>query len=195
VVFFLPLIVIKSLFAFLTKKVLYLVDLIISRMIEILNFIPFLILIISIAAIAKEKSIINLMVIIGLTFWTGIARLTRAEFLRISNLDYIQAAKSMGFKEFRIIFKHALPNGIAPSLVAIAFGVASAILIESALSFLGIGVPPSTVTWGSLLSAGREQFSAWWLVIFPGLAIFLTVTIYNLLGEGLRDALDPRLKK
>nr|MBA3971656.1 ABC transporter permease [Bacteroidota bacterium] len=83
----------------------------------------------------------------------------------------------------------------APALVAIAFGVASAILIESSLSFLGIGVPPGTVTWGSLLSAGYEQFSAWWLVVFPGLAIFLTVTIYNLLGEGLRDALDPRLKK
>jgi peptide/nickel transport system permease protein len=156
---------------------------------------PLLILIISVAAIAKEKSIINIMVIIGLTGWTSIARLTRAEFLRVSNLEYIQAAKSMGFSEFRIIFKHALPNAIAPALVAIAFGVASAILIESALSFLGVGVPPNTVTWGSLLNAGREQYSAWWLVVFPGLAIFLTVTIYNLLGEGLRDALDPRLKR
>ncbi len=181
--------------SFLSKPVYIPIDSIISRMIEILISMPLLILIISIAAIAKEKSIINIMVIIGLTSWTGIARLTRAEFLRISNLDYIQAAESMGFNEFRIIFKHALPNGIAPALVAIAFGVASAILIESSLSFLGIGVPPSVVTWGSLLSAGREQFSAWWLVIFPGLAIFLTVTIYNLLGEGLRDALDPRLKK
>lgn len=181
--------------SFLSTQVYIPVDSIISRAIEILISMPLLILIISISAIAKEKSMINLMVIIGLTTWTGIARLTRAEFLRISNLEYIQAAKSMGFKEFRIIFKHALPNGLAPALVAIAFGVASAILIESSLSFLGIGVPPSTVTWGSLLSAGREQFSAWWLVIFPGLAIFLTVTIYNLLGEGLRDALDPRLKK
>jgi peptide/nickel transport system permease protein len=181
--------------SFLNKRVYIPVDSIISRIIEILISMPLLILIISIAAIAKEKSIVNLMVIIGLTSWTGIARLTRAEFLRISNLEYIHAAKSMGFKEFRIILRHALPNAIAPALVAIAFGVASAILIESSLSFLGIGVPPSTVTWGSLLSAGREQFSAWWLVIFPGLAIFLTVTIYNLLGEGLRDALDPRLKK
>ncbi len=177
------------------KSVFIPVDSIVSRTIEILISMPLLILIISISAIAKEKSIINLMVIIGLTTWTGIARLTRAEFLRISNLDYIQAAKSMGFKEFRIIFKHALPNALAPALVAIAFGVASAILIESSLSFLGVGVPPSTATWGSLLNAGREQFSAWWLVVFPGLAIFLTVTIYNLLGEGLRDALDPRLKK
>lgn len=180
---------------FLSTRVFIPVDSIVSRAIEILISMPLLILIISISAIAKEKSMINLMVIIGLTTWTGIARLTRAEFLRISNLDYIQAAKSMGFKEFRIIFKHALPNALAPALVAIAFGVASAILIESSLSFLGVGVPPSTVTWGSLLNGGREQFSAWWLVVFPGLAIFLTVTIYNLLGEGLRDALDPRLKR
>jgi peptide/nickel transport system permease protein len=180
---------------FLSTRVFIPVDSIVSRMIEILISMPLLILIISVAAIAKEKSIINVMVIIGLTSWTSIARLTRAEFLRISNLEYIQAAKSMGFKEARIIFRHALPNGLAPALVAIAFGVASAILTESALSFLGIGVPPDTVTWGSLLNAGREKFSAWWLVIFPGLAIFLTVTIYNLLGEGLRDALDPRLKK
>ncbi len=181
--------------SFLNKQVFIPVDSIVSRIIEILISMPLLILILSISAIAKEKSMINLMVIIGLTTWTGIARLTRAEFLRISNLEYIQAAKSMGFKDFRIIFKHALPNALAPALVAIAFGVASAILIESALSFLGVGVPPSTVTWGSLLNAGREQFSAWWLVIFPGLAIFVTVTIYNLMGEGLRDALDPRLKK
>ena len=181
--------------SFLSKRVFIPVDSIVSRIIEIIISMPLLILIISISAIAKEKSMINLMVIIGLTTWTGIARLTRAEFLKVSNLDYIQAAKSMGFKEFRIIFKHALPNALAPAMVAIAFGVASAILIESALSFLGVGVPPSTVTWGSLLNGCRENFSAWWLVIFPGLAIFLTVTIYNLLGEGLRDALDPRLKK
>jgi peptide/nickel transport system permease protein len=179
----------------LSKSVYIPVDSIISRSIEILISMPLLILIISISAIAKEKSIMNIMVIIGLTGWTGIARLTRAEFLRISNLDYIHAAKSMGFKEFRIIFRHALPNALAPALISIAFGVASAILIESSLSFLGVGVPPTTVTWGSLLNSGREQYSAWWLVIFPGLAIFLTVTVYNLLGEGLRDALDPRLKK
>jgi peptide/nickel transport system permease protein len=180
---------------FLNRTVFIPVDSIISRTIEILISMPLLILIISVAAIAKEKSIINIMVIIGLTGWTGIARLTRAEFLRVSNLEYIHAAKSMGFKEFRIIFKHALPNAIAPALISIAFGVASAILIESSLSFLGVGVPPTTVTWGSLLNSGREQYSAWWLVIFPGIAIFLTVTVYNLLGEGLRDALDPRLKK
>ncbi len=179
---------------FFSKQVFIRVDSIISRTIEILISIPNLLLIISIAAVARP-SMLNLMMIIGLTNWTNIARLTRAEFLRIQNLDYIQAARSTGLSEFKIIFRHALPNGLAPGFVAIAFGVAAAILIESSLSFLGVGVPPETVTWGSLLNAGREQFSAWWLVIFPGLAIFVTVTVYNLLGEGLRDALDPRLKK
>jgi peptide/nickel transport system permease protein len=135
------------------------------------------------------------MIIIGFTNWTGIARFTRAEFLKIRSLEYVQAAQALGFSEIRIILKHALPNGLAPAFIAIAFGIASAILIESGLSFLGIGVPHDVVTWGSLLNAGKENFNAWWLVVFPGLAIFLTVTIYNLLGEGLRDALDPRLKK
>lgn len=169
------------------------VDSFISRMIEILISIPRMVLIISIAAVAKP-SIINLMLIIGFTSWTGIARFTRAEFLKIRNLEYIQAGQSLGFSEMRIIFRHALPNGVAPALVAIAFGVASAILIESSLSFLGVGVPPDVVTWGSLISSGRENFAAWWLVIFPGIAIILTVAIYNLLGEGLRDATDPKLK-
>ncbi len=182
-------------FPFLKTQTYIPVDSIISRVIEILISMPLLILIISLSAIAKEKSIINVMIIIGLTSWTGIARLTRAEFLRISTLDYIQSAKALGFKELRIIIKHALPNALAPAFVAIAFGVASAILTESALSFLGIGVPPDLVTWGSLLNSGREKFQAWWLVIFPGLAIFVTVTVYNLLGEGLRDALDPKLRE
>ncbi len=169
------------------------VDSLISRMIEILISIPGMVLILSIAAIAKP-SIVNLMLILGLTRWTGIARFIRAEFLKVRNLEYIQAAQSLGYSETRIIFKHALPNGVAAALVPIAFGVAAAILIESGLSFLGVGVPPDVVTWGSLLSSGRENFQAWWLVIFPGFAIFITVTVYNLLGEGLRDAFDPRLK-
>lgn len=180
---------------FLNQSVFIPIDSIVSRIIEILISMPLLILIISISAIAREKSIINVMIIIGLTSWTSIARLTRAEFLRISTLDYIQTAKALGFKELRIILKHALPNALAPAFVAIAFGIASAILIESSLSFLGIGVPPNLVTWGSLLNSGREQYHAWWLVIFPGFAIFITVTVYNLLGEGLRDALDPRLRE
>ena len=179
---------------FLKNKMYVPVDSIVSRIIEILISLPLFVLIISLAAIAKP-SMINLMVIIGLTSWTGIARLTRAEFLKIRNLEYIQAGQALGYSESRVIFKHALSNGIAPALVSIAFGIATAILTESGLSFLGVGVPPDSVTWGSLLSAGKANFDAPWLVIYPGLAIFLTVTIYNLLGDGLRDALDPRLKK
>jgi len=180
-------------FGWLAKEVSIPIDTIISRGIEILNSIPRLILIITISAIFA-RSIYLIMVIIGLTSWTGIARFTRAEFLRIRELEYVQAAKSLGYSNFRAIAKHALPNALAPVFVSIAFGVASAILIESSLSFLGIGVPDDVVTWGSLLNLGRQEFEAWWLVIFPGMAIFITITVYNLIGEGLRDALDPRLK-
>ncbi len=176
-----------------SKEISVPVDSFVSRGIEILNSIPRLILIITISAIFI-RSIWLIMVIIGLTSWTGIARFTRAEFLRIRELEYIQAAKSLGFSNFRAIAKHALPNALAPVFVSIAFGVASAILIESSLSFLGIGVPDDVVTWGSLLNLGRQEFEAWWLVMFPGFAIFITITVYNLIGEGLRDALDPRLK-
>ena len=177
----------------LAKEINVPIDTFVSRGIEILNSIPRLILIITISAIFV-RSIWLIMVIIGLTSWTGIARFTRAEFLRIRELEYVQAAKSLGYSNFRAIAKHALPNALAPVFVSIAFGVASAILIESSLSFLGIGVPDDVVTWGSLLNLGRQEFEAWWLVIFPGMAIFLTITVYNLIGEGLRDALDPRLK-
>jgi peptide/nickel transport system permease protein len=179
---------------YLNRQVNVPVDMIVSRSIEILNSLPKLILIISLSVIAKP-SIWNIVLIIGFTNWTDIARLTRAEFLRTSQLDYVQAGRSLGLSEARIILRHALPNSIAPAFIAIAFGIAGAILIESGLSFLGIGVSADTVTWGSLLSAARENFNAWWLVLFPGGAIFLTVTMYNLIGEGLRDALDPRFKR
>ena len=169
------------------------IDSFISRGIEILNSIPRLILIITVTAIV-DRSLTVIMIIIGVTGWTGIARFTRAEFLRIKSLDYVQASKSLGFSSLRTIFKHALPNALAPVFVSIAFGIASAILIESGLSFLGIGVPDDVVTWGSLLSAGRQDTAAWWLIIYPGMAIFITITIYNMIAEASRDALDPRLK-
>lgn len=181
--------------SFLSQPVTIPIDGMISRAIEVLNSLPTLILIITVAAIINERSLTVLMLIIGLTSWTGIARFMRAEVLKIKEMEYIQTAKALGFSNQRIIFNHIIPNGLAPVFITIAFGVASAILIESGLSFLGIGVPEDIVTWGNLLSAGREEFEAGWLVIFPGLAIFITVTIYNLIGEGLRDALDPKLKK
>jgi len=169
------------------------IDSFISRGIEILNSIPRLILIITVTAVV-DRSLAVIMVIIGVTGWTGIARFTRAEFLRIRSLDYVQASKSLGFSSVRTIFKHALPNALAPVFVSIAFGIASAILIESGLSFLGIGVPDDVVTWGSILADGRQDTSAWWLIIYPGMAIFITITIYNMIAEASRDALDPRLK-
>ncbi len=180
-------------FSWFRKKLNVHADSFISRTIEIFISLPRLILIITIAAISKP-SLFNLVLIIGFTSWTEIARLTRAEMLKIRAMDYIESARSLGLKEIRILLLHALPNAMAPAMVAISFGIASAILTESALSFLSIGVPPETVTWGSLLASGRENFSAWWMIVFPGFAIFITVTALNLLGEGIRDAFDPKLK-
>lgn len=178
----------------LSSKINVPVDIIISRLIEIFVSVPQLLLIVSIVAIAKP-SIFIVMTIIGLTSWTGTARFIRAELLRVRNLEYIEAAQALGYSEKRIIIKHALPNCLSPVLITAAFGIASAILIESGLSFLGIGVSAETITWGSLLSAARQNTSAWWLALFPGFAIFLTVTCFNLIGEGLTDAMNPRLRK
>lgn len=180
--------------SWLGEKVTIAVDILVMRAIEVLNSIPRLLLILSIVAITKP-SVVNVMIIIGLISWTGIARFIRAELLRVRNLEYIEAAQALGFSEKRIIWRHAIPNALTPVLIAIAFGVASAILIEAFLSFLGIGLAAEDVTWGSLLNLARGKFAAWWLAIFPGFAIFITVTIFNLLGEGLTDALDPRLKQ
>lgn len=182
-------------FGFLKKKVNIPLDNAISRFIEIFNSMPRLLLILSVSAVVEERSLWLLMVIIGLTGWTEIARFVRAELLRVREMEYVQAARSLGYSEIRIILKHALPNAMAPVFVYIAFGIASAILIESGLSFLNIGVPDHVVTWGSMLNVGRSEPEAWWMIVFPGIAIFITVTVYNLIGEGLRDALDPRLKK
>lgn len=180
---------------FLGQKVTVALDIIIMRFIEIVNSVPLLILILAIVAIVEKPSVLFVMVIIGAVSWTGIAKFIRAELLRIRRLEYIEAAQAFGYSEFRIIVRHALPNALAPVLIAIAFGVASAILIEAFLSFIGVGIPDDQVTWGSLLQLSRDKFSAWWLAIFPGFAIFITVTIFNLIGEGLTEALDPRLRE
>lgn len=179
----------------LGRKITIPVDIIVSRIIEIINSIPTLLLILSICAVAKKPSIMLIMVIIGFTGWTGIAKYIRAELLKVRSLEYIEAAQSLGFSEWRIMLRHAIPNSLTSVLITVAFGVASAILVESSLSFLGIGVQADVMTWGKLLNASREEISAWHLAIFPGLAIFITVTVFNLLGEGLTDAMDPRLKQ
>ena len=169
------------------------IDLALSRFFELMLAIPTFFLILTVAAVLPP-SIYNVMIILGLTGWIGIARFIRSEFLRLRGLDFVTAARSLGAANVAIMFRHILPNALAPVLVSASFGVASAILAESGLSFLGVGVPPDLVTWGSILSVSRSNTFAWWLAVFPGLAIFLTVTAYNLLGDGLRDALDPRLK-
>lgn len=170
------------------------IDMIVTRVIEIVVSVPRLILILSIIAVAKP-SIFLIMIVIGFTSWTGIARFIRAEMLKVRKLEFMEAAQSFGYSHLRAMVKHAIPNSLNPVFIAIAFGIASSILIESTLSFLGIGVPPEEVTWGALLSLGRKAPDAWWIVTFPGFAIFLMVTLFNLIGEGLTDALDPRQKK
>ena len=180
---------------FLKKRISVPVDIILSRFIEIMVSIPTLFLIISISAIVARPSIYIVMAIIGLTSWMNIARFIRAEMLKIRSLEYIEAAHALGYSEGRVILRHAIPNALSPVLITIAFGIAAAILIESTLSFLGVGVSPETVTWGSLLASARQSPSAWWLAILPGCAIFFTVTVFNLIGEALTDALDPRQKK
>jgi peptide/nickel transport system permease protein len=133
------------------------------------------------------------MIVIGLTGWMGISRLVRAEILSIKGKEYVLAAKAQGFSEMRIIFGHVLPNAISPVYVVATLGIGGAILTESALSFLGIGVQPPTPSWGNILTLAKDNIEvAWWLSLYPGLAIFFTVMGYNLLGEGLRDVFDPR---
>jgi peptide/nickel transport system permease protein len=169
-----------------------LADILVSRLIEIVMCFPVLFLVLSVIAFLPP-SIFNVMVIIGITRWTGIARYARGEFLKIKNQDFAYAARALGASDRKIIFRHILPNSLAPVLVSATFGVAGAILLVAALSFLGLGVQPPTPSWGGMLADAREFLDvAWWLALFPGLGIFVTVTAYNLLGEGLRDASDPR---
>ena len=170
-------------------------DMVISRAIEVMICFPTFFLIITIVAFLPPN-IYNIMVAIGITGWTGVARLCRGEFLKLREMQFVEATRALGAADARTIFRHLLPNALAPVLVVATFGVADAILIESALSFLGFGVPPPTPSWGDILSQSRSYVDfAWWLTIFPGGAIFLTITFYNLVGEGFRDAIDPRLKQ
>jgi peptide/nickel transport system permease protein len=169
-------------------------DNLIMRFVDIMLCFPTFFLILAVIAFL-EPSIWNIMIVIGVTGWMGVARLVRAEFLSLKERDYAMAEKALGAKDFRIIFRHILPNALAPVLVSATLGVAGAILTESALSFLGIGVQPPTPSWGNILTAGKDNIEiAWWLSLYPGLAILITVLGYNLLGEGIRDSIDPRLK-
>lgn len=168
------------------------VDILISRFIEVVLCFPVFFLILVVVAFVGP-SILNIMIIIGLLRWTGIARLARGEFLRLKELDFVVSAKGLGFSTPRIVFRHMLPNAMGPLLVAASFSVAAGILIESALSFLGFGIQMPIPSWGSLVNESKNA-AHWWIHMFPGLLIFVTVLCYNLVGDGVRDAMDPKLK-
>ncbi|MBI5892463.1 MAG: ABC transporter permease [Deltaproteobacteria bacterium] len=171
-----------------------LMDSVIMRFVDIMLSVPTFFLILAVIAFL-EPSILNIMIVIGLTSWMGVARLVRAEFLSLREREFVLAARGLGASDMRIIFRHILPNAMSPVLVSSVLGIAGAVLVESALSFLGIGVQPPTPSWGNILTIGKDNIEiAWWLSVFPGLAILVTVLGYNLLGEGIRDAIDPRLK-
>jgi len=168
------------------------VDTVIMRLVDVMLSIPSFFLILAVIAFLTP-SIINVMIVIGLTSWMGVTRLVRAEFLSLSGREFVQAARTLGAKDARLIFTHLLPNSLTPIIVSSVLGVAGAVLMESGLSFLGLGVQAPQASWGNILTDGKDYIQfAWWLSLFPGLAILITVLGYNLLGEGLRDALDPR---
>ncbi|MGD0275481.1 MAG: ABC transporter permease [Syntrophales bacterium] len=170
------------------------VDAVIMRFVDVMLCFPAFFLILAVIALL-EPSIWNIMIVIGLTGWMGVTRLVRADFISLKEREFVLAARVIGASDLRIIFRHILPNAMASILVTATLGIAGAILTESALSFLGIGVQPPTPSWGNILTAGKDNINiAWWLSLYPGMAILITVLGYNLLGEGLRDALDPRLR-
>ncbi|MFO7595971.1 MAG: ABC transporter permease [Desulfocurvibacter africanus] len=172
-----------------------LTDEIVMRGVDVMLCFPSFFLILAVIAFL-EPSLFNIMVVIGLTSWMGVARLVRAETLTLKRRDYVQAARVSGAGPLRILFIHILPNALAPVLVSATLGVAGAILVESSLSFLGLGVQPPTPSWGNMLLEGKEVLEiAPWLSILPGLTILFTVLGYNLLGESLRDLFDPRLRQ
>ncbi len=170
-------------------------DSFIMRFADIMLCFPRFFLILAVIAVVGP-SIFNVMVIIGLTGWMGMARLIRAEILSLKTRDYVSASQALDASHFFIITRHLIPNGIGPVLVSFVFGVAGAILTESGLSFLGLGVQPPNPSWGNILMEGKAVLGVgWWVILFPGFAILITVLAFNLLGEGLRDALNPRIEK
>jgi peptide/nickel transport system permease protein len=170
------------------------VDVVIMRLDDVMLCFPSFFLILAVIAYL-DASIWNIMAVIGVTSWMGVCRLVRAEFLSLKRRDFMTAAESLGARPWRVIARHGMPNAMAPVFVAFILGVAGAILTESALSFLGIGVQPPDPSWGNMLTEGKATIEvAWWLSVYPGCAILITVLGYNLLGEGLRDVLDPRLR-
>ena len=171
------------------------VDATIMRLVDLMLVFPRFFLLLAVLAFLRP-SIWTIMAVIGLTGWMGVARLVRAEFLALKEREFVIWSQSVGASAFRIVWRHILPNAMAPVLVAMTLGIPAAILTESGLSFLGLGVQPPHASWGNILNEGKDAIEiGWWLSVYPGLAILLTVLSYNLFGEGIRDALDPRLRQ
>jgi peptide/nickel transport system permease protein len=168
-------------------------DAVVARLIETLTAFPTLVLVLVVQALVAHPSVGTLLTAIAVTRWPEVARLMRAEVLLVSSQDYVLAARALGAGPWRILRRHVGPNAVAPMLVSATFGVASVVLVEASLDFLRVGLPPAAASWGETLSETREHVGAWWLLVFPGLAVFATVLALNLVGEALRDALDPRL--
>jgi len=170
------------------------VDTVIMRLVDLMLVFPRFFLLLAVLALLRP-SIWTIMTVIGLTGWMGVARLVRAEFLTLREREFVIWSESIGAGTLRVVFRHILPNALAPVLVAMTLGIPAAILTESGLSFLGLGVQPPYATWGNILNDGKDVLEvAWWMTLYPGLAILVTVLSYNLMGEGIRDALDPRLR-
>jgi peptide/nickel transport system permease protein len=171
------------------------IDTLIMRFVDIMLCFPSFFLILTVVALLPA-SMYNIMIVIGLTSWMGTTRFVRAEFLSLREQDFVTAARALGVNHWRIIFRHMMPNAIAPVLVSATIGIATAILTEAGLSFLGFGVPPPDATWGNILSDGKDFiFDAPWLTYIPGIAILIVVLSFNLFGEGLRDILNPKLRE
>lgn len=171
------------------------IDTLIMRFTDVALCFPSFFLILTVVALLPP-GIFKVMIVIGVTSWMGTARFVRAEFLALRQQDFVVAAHALGLSEWRIMFRHMLPNALAPVFVSSSIDVATAILIESALSFLGFGVQPPHATWGNILADGRSYiFDAPWLFVIPGSAILIVVLAFNLVGEGLREAFSPRLRK
>ncbi|MFH1644959.1 MAG: ABC transporter permease [Candidatus Omnitrophota bacterium] len=167
------------------------IDSFLMRFVDIMLCFPSFFLILAVVAVL-EPNITNIMIVIGITSWMGVARLVRAEILSLKDREFILAVRALGANDFRIIFFHLIPNAIGPVLVSAVLRVAAAVLIESSLSFLGLGVQPPTPSWGNILMEGKASLGVcWWLTLFPGVAILITVLSYNLLGEGLRECFSP----
>lgn len=169
------------------------VDLVLQRLVEIMMCFPTLILVLTVVAMTS-RSIFVIMLVLGLTGWAGTARLVRGEFLAQTVRDYVVAAEALGVTRWGIMFRHILPNTMAPLIITGTFGIAGAVLTESGLAFIGLG-DPTSLSWGLLLNEGRENINYAWLIYAPGLAVFVLVTCLNLIGNGLRDAFDPKSER